>query len=98
MKDAHDIALAKLHMIYLQDGFNGMLDVNMRFGVCIFIYNYFEYLLVCLTARNIFWVLVDDSFHGFDGGGRIEEFGGGEEDNIFLCNIDGLFFCDCGKF
>lgn len=71
VKGGHNITLTKMHMTYLQGGFNNILDVNMGVGVCIFIYTYFECLLVCLTIREIFWVLVDDSFYRFDGGGRV---------------------------
>lgn len=46
VKGVHNITLTKLHMINLQGGFNDMINVNMGFGVCTFIYNYFEYLLI----------------------------------------------------
>ena len=51
---AHKVELTKLHLINLQGGFNAMLDVNVWFGVGIFIYNYFEYLLICPTTREYF--------------------------------------------
>ena len=62
LKRAHYVAFAKLHIVYLNGGFDDMFDVNMRFGAGIFIYNYLECILVCLTARKLFWVVVNNSF------------------------------------
>ena len=48
-------------------------------------------------AGNIF-ALVYDSFEEFDGGRKIKEFNGGEDDHMFLCNIEGLFFVTATNF
>lgn len=80
----YDITLTNLHLIYFYDEFNCIFYVNIGFRVCIFIFNYFECILVCLTAWEIFWMLVYDSFQGFVGGRRIKDFDGGEDDNMFL--------------
>ena len=98
LKWGHEVDLNILHLVNLEGGFNDIFDVNIWFGVDIFIYNYFKYFLTCLTTREIFQVLVDDIFWIFDGDGWIKNLYNPEENDMFLCNIYNIFFCDCSKF
>ena len=90
---AHNIDLTILHLVNLEGKFN-----DMSFGVGIFIYNYFKCFLIWLTTRVISWVLVDNSFWRFDGGGWVKKFNISEYNEIFLCNICSLFFYYCSNF
>ena len=62
LERAHYATLTELHMVDLNGEFDDMFDVNMRFGVGIFIYNDLECVLVCLTARKSFWVMANNFF------------------------------------
>ena len=72
-------------------------NVDVWFGVGIFIYNYFECFLICRTTRELFWVLVNDYLLIFDVGGWVKKFNNSENNDMFLCNIYSLFFCYCRK-
>ena len=58
----------------------------------ILIYDCLKFILIYLAARNVFWMLIDYPFRGFDGGGRFKNFNGGEDNDMFLSNIYGVSF------
>ena len=55
-----------------EGGFDDVFDINVWFGVSIFIYDDIKSILISLTAWKIFRVMIYDSFCRFDGCDRVE--------------------------
>ena len=62
--------MTKLHLVHLDGGFNDMFYVNVWFGVNILINYDFKSILIYFTVWEIFGVVINNSFWGFDGCGR----------------------------
>ena len=72
LKGVHDVSWTIFHLINLEGKFDDVFDINLWFGVGIFIYYDFKSILISLTAWKILRVIIYDSFCRFDGCGRVE--------------------------